>query len=142
MVADPIEALLGEILDIGVERLLRSPVNVGEKSQVLVSLVRLRILMLPVTHFCCVDIDGVSLNVNPGKKLLQDFRIVVLAYAGLITKIPSMDAADEIWPVNGAVGEEGTAMKTASVEDRNLVVVSNDDQIYVLHECINRNPVG
>jgi hypothetical protein len=142
MVADPIEALLGEFLNIGVVRLLHSPMNVGVKTQVLVSSVRLRMVMLPSFHFLWIDIDGVSLNINPGPKLLQDLGVVVLTDAGFITEIPSMDAADEIWTVDGTVCEEGTAMKTTSVKDRDLVVVSNDDQIHVLHKGVSRDAVG
>jgi len=127
MVPHAIETLPGEILNVGNVRLLRSPMNIRVKAQVLVSPVGLRILIAPGFHFGRVDIDSVRLNVYPGAKLLQDFRVVVLADAGVITEIPAMDTADEIWTLDGTVSEEGTAMKTAPVENRDLVFVSNDD---------------
>ena len=60
---------------------------------------------------------------------MQPILIVVAGHAGAELVVPTVHTADQIVPLDRAVGEKRPAMQTASVEHRMLVAEPNDHQV-------------
>jgi hypothetical protein len=124
-------ALLCQQLDVLVEGFFGTTVYVGVKAEILVALVRLRIISSKGVHLFLVDAHGIS--VNPGLELVEGFGVVVFADACVQAVVPTMNAADEVLTFDVAIRHECSSVQTPAVEHRNGVSKPNDDEVHVVH---------
>ena len=96
VVADLLQAVPGELLDVAVVGLLGRAVDIGVQAQVLVAPVGLRELVVPRRHLGFVHEDRVRAGVDPRAELVQRFLGVVGADAGVEAVVPVVNAADQV----------------------------------------------
>jgi hypothetical protein len=127
-----LQPLCGEPLDrLGV-RLLGRTVHVLVRTLVGVSVERLRVLALPRGDLVGIDPHGAILH--PGGELVQPLGVVVLADAGAELEVPLVHAADQVLALNGAVGQQRSPVQATAVQHRDLVIVTDDDEVHVPHQ--------
>ena len=130
------QAVLRQLLNVLVVGFLRPAVDVGVEAEVFVALVGLGKVDVPGLHLFFVHVDRVVVGVDPGGEFVEGFVVAVRTDAGVVAIVPVVDAADQVVASDGAVGEQGAAMQAAPVEDRDVVVVADDDEVYVGYQRV------
>jgi hypothetical protein len=121
-------------------------VHVLVRTLVGVSVERLRVLALPRGDLVGIDPHGAILH--PGGELVQPLGVVVLADAGAELEVPLVHAADQVLALNGAVGQQRSPVQATAVQHRDLVIVTDDDEVHVPHQgegrcaVLERVPLG
>jgi hypothetical protein len=123
-------------LDVSVVGLLGPAVWVLIESEVPISIERLGILHRPSFHFGFIHKYGVGLFVNPCREFLEDFTVVVLTDPRVHPEIPPVKSTDEVFSIDMAVGQEGAPVEATTVENGDLIVVTDDHEIDARHQGI------
>ena len=127
MVADLVEATVGEVLSVSVVRLQRDAAEICVETQILVARIRLRMLRMPGGDFILVYQDRVGGLIDPRGELGE--RLAASRHPCPAVIAPTMDAAHKTIAVDTCIGEQHTAMQTAAIEDRDFVACSQDHQV-------------
>ena len=110
--------------------------GIGIQAKIGVAIKRLRVLLRPGLDF--IFIDQHLLTFKPGLKLGQLFVVAVFRNPGVEPVVPVVHAADQVVPVDMAIGHQRAPVQTSSIEYRHLIVEPNDDQIDLANQCIRR----
>lgn len=127
MVPDLLQAVRRQLVNESDVGLLDRAVNIGVGSLIGVALERLRVVALPGRDLLLVNPH--STVFDPRAELVQPLLVVVRADPRLHPVVPLVDAADEVVALDMAVGQQGSSMVAATVEDRNTVLETHDDEI-------------
>jgi hypothetical protein len=92
----------------------------------------LRIVFRPRRDLRGIDEDGVFGLVDPRSERLEFFGVVILADSRIVSIIPPMNATDEVSTLDVSVTQEDSTVETPAVQNRNLVVVSDNHEIDAL----------
>ena len=126
MVTDLGQPVFGQVLDVLIVRLLRPAVVILVESLVGLAIVGLGIVQRPGADLVLIHPDLVAFH--PGAEAVELFRGIVGADAGLVAVVPVVKATDDISALDAAVGHQGTAVRAAAVEHRDLLLVRPADE--------------
>jgi hypothetical protein len=130
------QTVAGILLDQAVERLLRRAMaSIGIEAEIAVPVERLRVVVTPCPDLVLIDQHVAAFD--PGRELLQHFRIVIFGDSGLELVIPVVDAADQIVvAIDKPVGHQCAPVQAAPVKNRDGVIKTHDHQIDIRNERI------
>ena len=132
----PLESAFSETVDVSRVGLFKRSMDV-----LVVSLERITPVRLWIGAFPFPDLVRVHPNtilLDPTRKALQALAVVILAHPRTVVVVPPVDTANQAATFDASVGEERPPVQTPAVQDRHVVVVSNDHEIDVTHERMGR----
>ena len=115
MVTHVLQAILGQVLDIGRIGLCPFRVCVGIFPQIFFRLEGRRMFLFKSKDLRAVDID--ILAFDEVLEFVQNLVIVVLADPRVDAVVPVMETANEIVPIDEAIRQQGTPVMAATVHD-------------------------
>ena len=133
------EPVLGELVNLHHVRLLDRAVRIGVETLVHVRVERLRMVQLPTDHL--VEVDEEAVAVDHRRELRERLGVVVHAHTRRDAVVPTVQAADEVFTVKVAVGEQRASMETPAVQHRVLIVAADDHELDALRNGRGRDSI-